>query len=241
MHTRFHAVLFLLLSGGILFFSSCQQRRGNGNIVTEERSVGSFDRVEVNGALDVYVTQGPQHSVKIEGDENLLKYILVDERGGELEVRTKSGVSLSPTRKMKVFVASPRYEKLEVNGACNIIGENRISSPERLEVEVTGAGNVRMEADAPELKAGISGAGKMQLAGKTRDFDLRISGAGKAQCYDMLSENTKVDLSGAASAEVFASVTLDAEVSGAGNVRYKGSAPEVKQRVSGAGSVKKAD
>jgi Putative auto-transporter adhesin, head GIN domain len=241
MHTRFHAVLFLLLSGSILFLSSCKHRRGNGNIITEERSVGSFDRVEVNGALDVYVSQGPQHSVKIEGDENLLKYIMTEERGGELEVRTKSGVSMRPTKKMKIYVSSPRFEKLDVNGACNITGETRISSPERLEIEVSGAGNISMEADAPELKAGITGAGKMQLAGKTRDFELRISGAGKARCYDMLAENTKVELSGAASAEVFASVTLDAKVSGAGNIRYKGSAPEVKQQVSGVGNVKKAD
>jgi hypothetical protein len=56
-----------------------------------------------------------------------------------------------------------------------------------------------------------------------------------------MAENTKVDISGAGSAEVFASVKLDAHVSGAGKVRYKGDAANVQQQVSGAGSVKKAE
>jgi hypothetical protein len=241
MKSRILTVFLVLVSVSSLFLTSCKHRRGNGNIVTIERTVDPFDMVEVHGAIDVYVTQGPQQPVRIECDENLVKYIIVEEHGGELEVRTKSGVSLSPTRKMKVHVTAPKYEKLRVTGACNIIGENKITSPERLEIEVSGAGNIRMDADAPDLKAGISGAGKVQLSGKTRDFELRLSGAGKANCYDMFSENTKVEISGAGAAEVYASVTLDAEVSGAGNVRYKGGAPEVKQRVSGAGSVKKVD
>jgi Putative auto-transporter adhesin, head GIN domain len=79
------------------------------------------------------------------------------------------------------------------------------------------------------------------MKGQTRDFRLRLSGAGKARCYDLMSENTSVDISGAGSAEVFASVALDADVSGAGSVRYKGNAARVNQQVSGAGSVKKAE
>jgi hypothetical protein len=240
MTSRISAVL-LFLAASTFFLASCKHRRGNGNIVTIEKSVDPFDRVEVHGAIDVYVSQGPQKPVRIEGDENLLKYILVSERGGELEVRTKSGVSLSPSRKMKVYVTAPKFEKLEVSGACNIIGETLVSSTDRLELGVSGAGDINMEVDAPEVQAGISGAGKVQLRGKTRDFDLDLSGAGKATCYDLLAETVRVEISGAGAAEVFASVRVDAQVSGAGNVRYKGNATEVKQQVSGAGSVKKAD
>lgn len=233
--------LLVLVSASALLFTACKHRRGNGNIVTVEKSVDPFERVEVHGAIDVHVSQGPLQPVRIEADENLQKYILVSERGGELEIRTKSGVSFSPTRKMKVYVTSPDFEKLEVTGACNIIGDTKVSSTNRLEMGVSGAGNINMDVDAPEVKASITGAGKVQLRGKTRDFDLRLSGAGKANCYDLLSENARVDISGAGAAEVFASVRLDAEVSGAGNVRYRGNAAEVKEQVSGAGSVKKAD
>ena len=236
--------LFSLLISVLV--SSCvnfggKRAKGNGNIVKQEREVDAFDEVEVSGALDVYVRQGDQRSVSIEGDENLLKYIVTKNEGDRLEVRTKSGYNLRPTKKMKIFVTSPEFTKLDVSGACNIIGENKISARESLEMEVSGAGDINMEADAPDLKASISGSGKIDLKGRTQDFDLNLSGAAKARCFDLMSENTRVDISGAGSAEVYASVKLDAEVSGAGNVRYKGNAANVQQKISGAGSVKKVD
>jgi hypothetical protein len=138
-------------------------------------------------------------------------------------------------------VTSPAYSRLDVSGACNIYSENKLSGSQPLELEVSGAGDIKVNVDAPKVTAGISGSGSVEMSGETRDFEIRLSGAGKARCYDMKSENTKVDISGAGSAEVYASVHLDAEVSGAGSVRYKGNAANVNQQVSGAGSVKKAE
>jgi hypothetical protein len=229
-----------------ILFSSCinfggKRVKGDGNIVKQDREVDVFDEVHVSGALDVYVRQGEQRSVSIEGDENLMKYIITKNEGDKLEVRTKSGYNIRPTQKMKIYVTSPEFTRLDVSGACNIIGENKISASEKLELEVSGAGDISMEADAPDLKASISGSGKVDLKGRTQDFDLELSGAAKATCFDLMSENTRVEISGAGSAEVYASVKLDAHVSGAGNVRYKGSAGNVQQKISGAGSVKKVD
>jgi hypothetical protein len=98
-----------------------------------------------------------------------------------------------------------------------------------------------MEVEAPKVTADISGSGTIDLKGQTKDFDLGLSGAAKARCFDMMAENTEVDISGAGSADVYASVKLDADVSGAGSVKYRGGAAQVNQHVSGAGSVKKAD
>lgn len=234
------SLMISVLASSCVYFGG-KRARGNGNIIKENRSVDDFNAVEVHGALDVYVTQGDQKGVRIEGDENLMKYIITESHGNRLEVRTKSGYNLRPSKKMKIYVTSPQFTHLDVSGACNIIGENKITSADKLELEVSGAGDIRMEADAPDLKASISGSGKVDLAGRTQNFDLDLSGAGKATCFDMMSENTRVEISGAGSAEVFASVKLDARVSGAGSVKYKGNATNVQQQISGAGSVKKVD
>jgi len=108
-------------------------------------------------------------------------------------------------------------------------------------LEVSGAGDINMELNAPAVTASVSGAGSVNLKGETKSFDLELTGAGKAHCYELLSESTKVDISGAADADVYAGTKLDAQVSGAGNVKYKGGATVVNQQVSGAGSVKKSD
>lgn len=215
--------------------------RGNGNVVTQERSVSPFSEVEVHGAIDVYVNQGDPGPVKIETDENLQSYIEVETHGNVVEIGPKKGYNLRPSNKIKVYLTSPSYSRLDVSGACNIYGDKTLNLSNPLSMKVSGAGDIRMDINGPKVTAKISGAGNVDMKGQTKDTEIDISGAGEARCYDLLSENTKVQISGAGSAEVFASVFLDAHVSGAGSVKYRGNAPKVEQHVSGAGSVKKSE
>ena len=215
--------------------------RGNGSIKTEERPVSNFKDVEVGGAAKVRVSQGDKSSVKIEADENLLPYIEVFQEGNKVYIKEKKGYHLDPSGDINVYVTSPVYNSISASGACDIIGETKITNSEDLKLEVSGAGDIKMEVDAPRLAAEVSGSGNINLKGQTKDVELELTGAGHAHCYELLAENTKVDISGAGSAEVYASIKLDATVSGAGNVEYKGNASNVSQHVSGAGSVKKVN
>ena len=232
------AILFLL--------ASCQgffgkRVHGNGNVRTEDRQVSDFKNVEVSGSAKVLVSQGDHPSVKIETDENLLPYIEVNQSGDKIDIHEKNGFNLKPTNGLRIYVTSPVYRSIEASGACDILGQNKITNPESLEMHVSGAGDIKMDIDAPQLSAEVTGSGSIYLKGQTKEVTLDLTGAGHAYCFDLLAENTKVDISGAGSAEVYASVKLDAEVSGAGNVKYKGNASDVNQHVSGAGSVKKVD
>lgn len=242
--TRNGKRLLLLLLPLLLILGSCRnfmgkRVRGNGNIRTEERPVHNFKEVEVGGAAKVMVSQGDKPSVKIETDDNLLQYIEVFQEGDKVYIKERSGFNLRPSGDINVYVTSPVYSRISASGACDIIGQTKISNPEDLHLHVSGAGDIKMEVDAPRLAAEVSGSGNIDLKGQTRDVDLELTGAGHAHCYDLLAENTRVDISGAGSAEVYASVKLDATVSGAGNVSYKGNASDVSQHVSGAGGVKK--
>ncbi len=237
--------LFLLCALVSILCASCgfggKRVQGDGNIKKEQRNVSSFDKVQVSGAIDLYVSQGDAKPVEIEGDANLIPYIEIEQTGSRLVVRSKKGYNLDPTDHMKLYVTAPVYEKIEVSGACNIYSQSKINNDHNLKLGVSGAGDIKMEVDAPKISADISGAGNVDLKGETKDLDLDLTGAGKAHCYDLKSENTKVDISGAGSAEVYASQKLDAQVSGAGSVHYKGNAKDVSQHVSGAGSVSKTE
>ena len=212
---------------------------GNGSVTTQERTVSAFDEVEVGGNFKVYVIQGELKPVRIEGDQNLLEYIEFEETGDELKSRTRSGVNLHPTGDMKIYLTSPNFKSIQASGASDILSEGKINNDSDIKINVSGAGTIRMNIDAPAIESGISGSGNIELTGETKDLALRISGAGGAKCFDMKAENTKVEISGAGDADVFASVRLEASVSGAGNVSYKGDPKTVDQHVSGAGSVSK--
>jgi hypothetical protein len=235
---------YFLFVIAFLAFTSCRfmgkRIRGNGIIKTVERPVSSFKEVEANGDIKLIVIQGDLKPVKIEGDENILSYIEVIQEGDRVIIQTKEGVNLRPSGDLIVYVTAPSYKSIEVSGSSDIIGQNKITSNEDLSLQASGAGDIKMEVDAPSIIAGISGSGSVSLKGQAKDLSLNLTGAGHAYCYDLLTENTKVDISGAGSAQVYASVKLSAEVSGAGNINYKGN-PTVSQQISGAGSVNKAN
>jgi hypothetical protein len=241
---KYSSILVLLALIAIL--ASCRHGwgrrvRGNGNVTTETRSVSNFKNVEVGGSINVYVSQGSSSSVKLEGDENILRYVEVTQEGDRLIVKNRDGYDLDPSGDLRVYVTAPVFDRIETSGASDIIGQGKISSPDELKLSVSGAGNVKLELDAPRLKAKISGSGSLNLKGETKEAEISLSGAGNAHCYDLLAENTKVDISGAGSAQVYASVGLDAHVSGVGSVHYKGNPANIKQDVSGLGSISKVN
>jgi hypothetical protein len=213
---------------------------GNGVIKTEERTVSAFNEVHAAGNIQLLVAQGDLKPVRLEGDANILSYIELIQEGERITIKTKEGFNIIPSGDLKVYVTSPTYKSIEVSGSSDIIGQTKITGTDDLSLEASGAGDIKMEVDAPKITAGISGSGSVNLKGQARDFDIHLSGAGHAYCYDLLTENTTVEISGAGSAQLYASVKLTADISGAGNISYKGNA-SISQQISGAGSVRKAD
>lgn len=201
---------------------------------------GSFKSVEVRGEVKVHIRQAPDNSVKLETDENLLPLIEVYTEGDKLVIRTKKGYNLDPSKDMIAYVSAPAFHDIDVSGACDIIGDGMISGNDPISMHVSGSGDIVMEVNLPKVSTDISGSGSVQLRGEAKDFSAEVSGSGDVKCFDLLTDNTSLDLSGSADAEVNAQKKLNVDVSGASSIRYKGAA-SVSQNISGAGSVKKVD
>lgn len=235
----FFSLLIMIVVSGCREFSK-KRLRGNGNIKTETRSTGQFTNVHVSGSIDLYIRQDSVHSARIETDENLIGHIRVDNENGTLYIEQEDNYNLRPSRSIKVFVSGNFFRKIRVSGACDVYSENQVVSDEAMEIDLSGASDLQMDIKAPKISVELSGAGTVSLKGETKDFHADISGSADIKCFTLLTENTNLEISGAGSAAVFASVKLDVSVSGAGSVQYKGN-PSVNQSISGAGSVKKAD
>lgn len=228
----------------LVFASGCHEItgrriRGSGEIKTEARTVSSFNNIHVSGAIDVYVKQDPASSIKVIADDNLLQYIEVHTEGSTLEIYTQD--DLRPTDKIKVYISNPDYREFKVSGASSVWSENQITSTEALHVDMNGASEGKLEIDAPRVSVEISGASNITMRGKTRDLEAGASGASEIRCFDLLTENTDVEVSGASHAEVYASVKIIPHASGASSIDYKGNATVEDKKSSGASSVNKKD
>lgn len=237
-------ILFLVVlavAGSSCRYGFGKRVAGNGTIQSEEHTVTNFKNVQVSGGMNVILSQGETKPVKIETDANLLQYVEVIQQGDDLVIREKQGFNPDPSDKIKVYVTTPVYHDILLSGAGNIVSEGKIMNPEPMEIHVSGAGDVKIELKAPAVKTTLSGAGSITLEGDTKDINISLTGAGSAHCFGLLAENAKVSVSGVGDANVYASVSIEAHVSGVGSVKYKGGASNVSQHVSGVGSVSKAD
>jgi hypothetical protein len=237
MNRIYAAALFSIV---LFTTTSCGWRtvRGNGNVITSNRSEGNFDGVKTAGSFDLYITQGDGYSVRIEAEENLMKYITTTVEGGELKVRVKRGVNLRPKKDMKVFVTAPRFKELGIAGSGNIIAETALKSDERMEYSIAGSGDIRVsEVDAPKITIRISGSGNAAIGGNTRDAVYRIAGSGDIKCRELKTENTEVHIAGGGNVWAFCSQNLDVHIAGSGDVRYAGNPVNVKQKIAGSGNL----
>lgn len=237
--------LSILLAISSIYFVSCQyiggQRvSGNGHITTQDRSVGSFNSIRSGGSTNVHVMQSSSNTVKIEADDNLMQYIDVYVEGNTLYIKSKNGYNLNPSKDITVYVSAPSFKDISVSGSGDIIGDNAISGNDPLDLHVSGSGNINMQVNVPKVSTDVSGSGDVTLKGQAKDFDAELSGSGKIKCFDLVTDNTSLHLSGSSDADVNANKSLDINVSGSGSVRYKGT-PSISQHISGSGDIRKAD
>ena len=243
--TEMKNLLLIVLISATVSTTSChwidgERIRGNGTIKTQVVNEKGFRHIDVSGAMKVYVKQDSLESVKVVTDENLLEYVEVYVSKTTLIIKEKEGYNLKPSDGVKIYVSGPEFRHLEASGASSFYSENKLTGSEEVYIDLTGASHASLDVNAPKVSFDLTGASELDVKGQTKDLRIEASGASHIKCFDLQSENASVNLSGAGSAEVFASVKLDADVSGAAHVRYKGN-PAVSQDVSGAGSVKKTD
>ena len=90
---------------------------------------------------------------------------------------------------------------------------------------------------ATSFAAALDGTGAFSATGQAESLDVRLSGTGAAELGGLSSAAARVLLSGTGDVHVTATRSLDARVSGTGNVLYSGNPATVRQSVVGTGSI----
>ena len=237
--------IFLLTLGTLVFFScrfiGGKRVRGNGNLVTQDRSVSGFEGVECYGSFDITLIPSSTASVKIEAEDNLQQYIETYIDDNKLQIRTRDGYNLRPRRDMKITVSGPVFKTITTNGSGSVIGQGVLNTDnDNVNLRVAGSGNIDVELNASKVDSEIAGSGNIKVKGVSREFEGGIYGSGNIRAVNLQTENAKIDIAGSGNVEIFASNKLDVSVAGSGEVKHKGTA-QVNAKITGSGSVVKID
>jgi len=208
--------------------------RGNGNVVKKERNVESFDGIKVSSGVSVYLRQGDKESVTVEADENLHEYILTEVKGGVLHVYTD--VNIREPEKERVYVTMKEIRSLKTSSAGDIIGEAPLKCDD-VEIDVSSAGDIKLDLTAKKVEVDISSSGNVRLSGEADNLNAGLSSAGDLEAYEFKVKEADVTVSSAGDAKVYVSERISAHASSAGDITYKGDPKYVDAHSSSAGGI----
>jgi hypothetical protein len=242
MRSKTMAVMGVVLVGGLLA-SACtppvRMIRASGNIVELDKELAGFDRVDVSHAFTVEIKQGESFAVTLTVDENVIDYLDVRKAGSTLVIGLQP--TLTSTRgniTMEASVTMPELRGLELSGATGgkVTG---FESDAKLDINVSGASDLRGDIVAGDVDVDASGASDVRLDGSGEDLYIDASGASTVDLESFSVTDARVNLSGASKVTVDASGTLDVDASGASNVYYVGEPTLRSIDTSGASSVRR--
>jgi len=199
-----------------------------------------------NGTLKIYVENGFWNKWNW-GNKHLRAYVTFT----QLEMLDASGAS-------SVNITDPinvNNFKLVLSGASSLKGDIKGSdfnfdingaSTGKLNIKATsfklsasGASTFKGNVTADKMDYDVNGASTTDIDGSTTDLIVSASGASNFRGADLQAVTCKIQATGASSANVNVSRTIDATASGASSIHYSGDATLSKVDVSGSSTIKK--
>lgn len=187
---------------------------GSGRVVRQNRSVGRFNRIEMHGAEVVEVRVGPQPSLVIAADDNILPLLTSEVKDGTLKLGSRGSYRVRGP--IRVWVTTPDLQSLQSFGSGSVL--------------INGINNGR-------LALTINGSSDIRATGRTGQLDLKIHGSGNAQLAGLAARNADVDIFGSGEATVRAAGLLDAQMFGSGTLRYLGRPADIRRQRFGSGEI----
>jgi hypothetical protein len=232
-------IYFLNIVVVMLLSCNYHSESGSGNIINQKRMVSSFNSISANNAFDVEIKIGSPVEVTVEADDNIMKYVLTEVKGNTLKIYLDDMENFSNAH-LKAFVTMPELNSIKSSSAAEVKVLDEIKNTGKLNFDASSAGKIEAVVNAPDVNAEASSAGAIILSGKTRYYHANASSGGNINSMDLLAETTEAAASSAGTADVHASVNLNAVASSGGSINYKGGG-NVKVNTSSGGSVNKKE
>lgn len=249
------------LAGLVCFAKSLSDNRiikASGNIVTKEIPIPEFNAINTSRAVKVVLTeQGDK--IRIDADENLMAWVVVESEDGELQVTidrqiksiNNSHVTVTIPVQGRTFrslrassAAEIRGKEVELKGADLLV---KASSAAKIEtsvkaatcnIEASSAASVRADIQSKSCTADASSAAGITLKGLTEYFESGSSSAGKVNASELTAQRADVTASSGSKTLVNCTESLKASASSGAGIRYTGDC-QVETSESSGGSIRR--
>lgn len=229
----------VLLAAFAISFTSCKRNmvRGKGEVTSTSRTVGGFDKIEIDIPVDVNITvdKTSEHSLNIKTHDNLHQYIKSEIRGNTLHIFSEEW--LYGNTDIDLVISTQSLTLLDINGAADAVIKGDIQEKE-FRLDISGTAEVDIEElNTDAFLANLNGSSELIIrGGSSNNINFDVNGAGEINAMGLKSKVAKAEVSGAGEMQLNVSDELFADITGAGTIDYKGH-PKITSDITGAGTL----
>ncbi|QCK14367.1 head GIN domain-containing protein [Mangrovivirga cuniculi] len=197
-----------------------------------------FDEVSISLPATVYLSQGST-SIRFEGDSEDIEKLETEIKNGKLNIRRKKNGRWSWSDDMdeiKIYISTPKLKSVNLSGSGTIKGESTFKN-DNMRISLSGSGDIILDIESENLKVNLAGSGDITLKGNGRDASAKVAGSGDIDMQDYKVENMNIHIAGSGDITAYVTRSLDCNISGSGDVVYKGNPDMVNTNTMGSGSV----
>jgi hypothetical protein len=209
--------------------------KGNGKLITSEKSVSDFDKIKSTGIADVHFYVSEEYRVVVTIDENLSEFVEITSSDNELNIGIKNEINPKFT-KFSVDVYCPALTGVTLLGG-SFTGMDKIIASSFTATSI-GTGRIEGTIECDNFTGSIINTGRITVAGTCTNAIIKLTGTGRFEGNEFEIMSAIVTSTGTGNANVYVKEFLNASAIGVGNINYRGN-PKVEAKDGGVGKVRK--
>jgi len=240
---RARTVLAVLLAG--LLLSACwavpqsvSPVKGSGHSINEWREVKGITSVNLGTIGELTISLGSEESLRVQGEDNILPYIVTQVAGGELRIEIKPNTNISPTMPVRYDLTVKELESVQNGSVGTIVVTDPGLNADRFTISVNSTGDVTLVGlRANSLEVHVFSVGDVDIINGLITYQkVILSSTGSYTADSVRSKDAVVEINSTGSATLWVDETLDVTINSTGNVSYYGS-PKVTSKLTSVGKV----
>jgi Putative auto-transporter adhesin, head GIN domain len=228
--------LILLLAVCAVFTGTTLSAAVKGTVITETRTIGQFNKVNVGSIYDVEYTYSQEVSCIVIGESDFVKRTKLTITDGILFIELEASKSNNDCHTLKVKLTGPEFQGADISGVADfkLIGEFP-KAP--VELVISGASEFKGNINATTFEANFSGTAEVQISGQSTKAKMNICGTVEFKAPDFTVNELTINLSGTASAKITVTEKLDAHTSGVSSLLYSGKPAQLNKVTEGLSTI----
>ncbi|MBK7965903.1 MAG: DUF2807 domain-containing protein [Bacteroidetes bacterium] len=239
---KIHLLTILFIA---LLFSSCSDFcdcfHGTGDVVTEERALGTISGIHLTNDIDVILYESNFPKMRVTAGDKLIKDVRTREENGLLYIYNDNKCNwvrkFNPTLTVEIWTNHLRTIYAD-NSSGNITCIDTIHVDNFRIDAFNSLGTFRIKLDANVTTLAINkGPCDLYAEGQAGTQYNYNAGFGVLNCEKLLGVNNYVHNKGTNQIYVNSSTILEVNIDYSGNVYYKGNPNTIKQSITGSGKL----